>query len=218
MNASGERAIAKLLLETDAISLNPEDPYRGVSGVYTPIYTDARTLLSHQPERKRVGAAMEALVRRHFPRIEVIAGVATSGIPWASWIAAAMNLPLIYVRGQSKRYGKQSQVEGVLPPGSSTVIIDDVINTGKSTLDAIKAVRKAGGQVAGVAAISTYSLAPASEAFRRESIALFTLTNRKAILDQAVQTGMMSEEGIAVVNEWAADPFKWKAKRGASHV
>lgn len=206
-------AIAKILFDVGAIAVRPENPFRGVSGLVTPIYTDGRVLVSRQPERKQVATALEKLCRTNFPDADVIAGIATSGIPWAAWVAAGLNKPMVYIRNRAKRHGKRTRIEGVLEPGSKVVVIDDVVNTGGSLLSGISAIRSVGGDPVGALAISTYQLRMATEGFRKAQVPLYTLTNLRSLLTTARTTGVISPESEQVVLEWAGRPAAWTGQR-----
>lgn len=208
-----DAAAAKLLFDAGAVMIRPDEPFRGVSGLSTPIYTDGRVLLSRQPERKQVGAAFEKLCRANFPDVDVIAGMATTGIAWASWLAAALNKPMIYIHNRAKRHGKMTRIEGVLEPGSTVVIIDDVVNTGGSLLSGVAAVRAVGGNPVGALALSTYQLRLAVEAFRKAQVPLYTLTNLRSLLTVARTSGLVSPESEQVVLDWAANPAAWTGRR-----
>ncbi len=208
-----DAAVAKILFDIGAVAVRPDDPFRGSSGLLTPIYTDGRVLVSHQPERKQVGAAFEKLCRASFPDVDVIAGMATSGIPWAAWLAAALNKPMIYIRGRAKRHGKMTRIEGVLKPGSTVVIIDDVVNSGCSLLSGIAAVRAVGGNPVGALALSTYQIRPAVEALRKARVPLHTLTNLRSLLTVARTNGLLTPESEQVVLDWATNPAAWTGRR-----
>ena len=208
-----DTTVAKLLLDAGAVAIKPENPFRGSSGLLTPIYTDGRVLISNQPERKQIGAAFEKLCRANFPDVDVIAGMVTSGIPWAAWLAAALNKPMVYIRSRAKRHGKMTRIEGVLEPGSTVVIIDDVVNSGGSLLSGIAAVRNVGGEPVGALAISTYQLRMAVEGLRKARVPLYTLTNLRTLLTVARVGGLASPESEQAILDWAAHPAAWTGPR-----
>jgi orotate phosphoribosyltransferase len=207
-----DAAVAKTLLDIGAVTVNPEKPWRGASGMLTPIYTDGRVLISHQPERKLVGAAFEKLCRSNFPDVDVIAGMATSGIPWAAWVAASLNKPMVYIRNRAKRHGKMTRVEGVLEPGSTVVIIDDVVNSGGSLLSGVAAIRAAGGDPVGGLGLLTYQHRTTVEAFRKAKVPLYTLTNLRSLLTLARTSGRITQESEQAVLDWATHPASWTGK------
>lgn len=211
-----DATIAKILLEVSAVTLRPDEPFRYSSGILSPIYTDNRVLLSYQPERKKVGRALEDLVRAAYPSIEAVAGTATAGIPWAAWLASGMNIPMVYVRDRAKRHGQQNQIEGVLKPGSKTLIVEDLVSTGKSCLNAAMAVRRAGAEPLGVVAIFTYQMKEAVKAFQEADVPLHALTNFRTLTDVAARTGQLTPESQAKVLDWATDPAGWAKRAGVS--
>lgn len=208
-----DAAVAKLLFDVGAIAVRPDDPFRAASGLATPMYTDCRVLLSYPSERKRVGAALEKLCRANFPDADVVAGMATSGMPWASWLAASLNKPMVYVRTRPHRQGKMARIEGVLEPGSSVVIVDDVINTGGGLVGGATAIRTAGGDPVGALAVSTYQLKTAVEAFRKARIPLFALTNLRSLLTVGRTNGHISPESERTILDWASHPASWTGPR-----
>lgn len=214
MSALSERGVAKVMLEAEVATFRPDEPFRYTSGILSPIYLDNRVLISHPDHRKAISIALEALARKTFPKIDVLAGTATAGIPWTAWLAEKMNIPMVYVRGQAKRHGQKNQIEGVLPPGSRTLVIEDLISTGQSALGAVQAVRKAGSEPLGVAAIYTYEMQTAQEEFRKAGVPLVTLTNFKILTEEAEQRGQLTEESKERVLEWAKDPAGWGKKMG----
>lgn len=211
---TNEVTIAKLLLDSGAVTLKPDDPFRYSSGIRSPIYTDNRVLISFPEARKKISKQMETIARADYRDIEAIAGTATAGIPWAAWIAAAFNVPMVYVRGEAKKHGHQNQIEGVLETGKRTLVIEDLVSTGGSVLAAAAAVRKAGAEPVAVIAIMTYQMESAQRAFKEAGIPLHTLTNFRTLTDVAVREGYLTAGSHEKVLEWAADPEGWGAKMG----
>ena len=152
------RKIARLLLDIGAVSLRPEEPFVWSSGWKSPIYCDNRLTMSFPEVRSQIADMFAEEIRNRHADIEVIAGVATGGIPHAAWVADRLKLPMVYIRDKAKGHGKQNQIEGLLKPGSKTVVIEDLISTGGSSLRAARAVQEAGGEVLSVAAIFSYDL------------------------------------------------------------
>lgn len=214
MSGPSERGIAKIMLEAEVATFRPDEPFRYTSGILSPIYLDNRVLISHPEHRKAVAIALEGLARKTFPKIEVLAGTATAGIPWAAWLAEKMNLPMVYVRGQAKRHGQKNQIEGVLPPGSRTLVIEDLISTGKSALGAVQAIRRAGGEPLGVVAIYTYEMDAAEDGFREAGVPLATLTNFRILTDEAEQRGQLTRDSKQRVLDWSKDPAGWGKRMG----
>lgn len=207
-------AIAKLLLEAEAVTLKPDDPFRYTSGILSPIYTDNRVLISFPDIRKKISIAMEELARANYQNIEAVAGTATAGIPWAAWVAAGMNLPMVYVRGKAKRHGHKNQIEGILGAGKRTLVMEDLISTGGSAIGAAAAIRKSGAEPLAVIAIMTYQMEVSQNAFSEANLPLHTLTNFRTLTEVAVREGRISAGSHEKVLEWAADPQGWGKKMG----
>lgn len=208
-------AIAKILLELGAVTLQPDQPFRYTSGILSPIYTDNRVLISYPAERKKIAKALNTLARQHYQRIEAIAGTATAGITWSAWLAENMNIPMVYVRGKAKEHGQKNQIEGVLAPGAKTLIVDDLISTGGSALNTVAAIRKAGGQPLAVVAIFTYGMASAKASFSDAGVPLHALTTFDVLTDTAVRLGMIGAAAQSEVLAWAENPTDWaKTRKG----
>lgn len=152
------KEIAKDLLEIQAVKLSPNEPFTWASGIKSPIYCDNRLTISYPKIRTAIAKGIAELIRENYPEVEVIAGTATAGIPHAAWIAAELDLPLVYVRSKPKDHGRSKQIEGVLQPGAKTVVIDDLLSTGGSVLKAVQAAQHEGADVLGVGAIFSLSL------------------------------------------------------------
>jgi len=204
-----EKEIAEALLKTKAVTLRPADPFTWASGIKAPIYTDNRILLSYIDERKKVVEAFTDAIRKDCPDFDVIAGVATSGIPWAAWVADELGKPLVYVRGQKKDHGKQNTVEGRLEKGQSAVVVEDLVSTGGSSISAVEAARDAGAKVTHCFAIFTYGLAKATETFAAAECRLVTLTDFATLVDLATETGYITKEEKDKVLEFSRDPSSW---------
>lgn len=211
-----ETAIAKILLERGAVTLQPDEPFTYSSGIISPIYTDNRVLISYPEDRKKISGALERLARENFGRVDALAGTATAGITWTAWLGAGMNLPIVYVRGRAKRHGQKNQIEGVLKPGSKTVVVDDLISTGQSALGSVGAVRRAGSEPLGVVAIFTYQMESAVTGFKKAVVPLYALTNFRTLVDVAERQGQLTAESRDRVLEWALEPTGWGKKMGFS--
>lgn len=198
--------IADDLLATGAVVLRPEEPFTWTSGLKAPIYCDNRITISHPEVRERIAEGFAAEIRARFPQTELIAGAATGGIPHAAWVSQKLNLPMVYVRSKPKGHGKQNLIEGVLQPGQKTVVIEDLISTGGSSLNVAEAVREAGGDVLAVLAIFTYRLAKADEAFAAANLPLITLTHYDALLERAAAAGRISPDQLAALRDWRKNP------------
>ncbi len=201
--------IAGLLLKTKAVLFSPDKPFRWASGMLSPIYTDNRVILSCPVERRAIVDALVGKIKGECPGFDVIAGVATSGIPWASWVAEETGKPLVYVRGKKKDHGRENLIEGRLEKGSKVIVIEDLISTGGSSVSAVEAVRDAGGEVSYCFAIFTYGLEKSVQNFGAALCKLVTLTDFKSLVEEAAETGYISGSDKIRIAEWLEDPQGW---------
>lgn len=201
--------IAQYLLETKAVTLQPNDPFTWASGWKSPIYCDNRTTLSHPEVRTFIKEKLAKHILKEFEEVEVIAGVATAGIPQGALVADMLDLPFIYVRPEPKKHGLQNQIEGKLREGQKVVLVEDLISTGGSSLKAADAVRQAGGEVLGLAAIFTYGFAQAQHNFEKAHCAHFTLSNYNELIEVAQLTGYVKNDDLKSLLEWREQPDKW---------
>lgn len=208
MNQQAE-VVAKDLLRIGAVTLRPDEPFTWASGLRSPIYTDNRLTISYPAVRHDIVNGMVALVKAVYPDGDLIAGTATAGIPHAAWLADRLNLPMIYVRAKPKDHGQGRQVEGVLTPGQRVVVVDDLLSTGGSVLEAVHAVRAAGGQVAGVVAIFSYQLPALDENFAAEGLSYRTVTDYGTLIQVATAAGDLTERQVASLHQWRRDPAHW---------
>ena len=206
------KEIAKDLLKIQAVKLSPNEPFTWASGIKSPIYCDNRLTISYPKIRTAIAKGIAELISERYPKVEVIAGTATAGIPHAAWIAAELDLPLVYVRSKPKDHGRGKQIEGVLHPGAKTVVIDDLLSTGCSVLKAVKAAQNEGADVLGVGAIFSYQLQAIVDNFRQADLSYFTLTNYSELLEAAVETNYISTTERAALEKWRHDPENWSAK------
>lgn len=206
------KQIAKDLLSIKAVELSPAKPFTWASGLKSPIYCDNRLTISYPEIRTRIAQGIAAQIKDRYPDAEVIAGTATAGIPHAAWVAAELNLPLVYVRSKPKDHGQGRQVEGVLPNGAKTVVIDDLLSTGGSVLKAVTAAQNEGAQVIGVAGIFSYQLPQLGANFQEAGIPYTTITNYTELLDAAVEENYVTAEDRAVLADWRQDPQAWGAR------
>ena len=206
------KEIAKDLLKIQAVKLSPNEPFTWASGIKSPIYCDNRLTISYPKIRTAIAKGIAELISERYPKVEVIAGTATAGIPHAAWIAAELDLPLVYVRSKPKDHGRGKQIEGVLHPGDKTVVIDDLLSTGGSVLKAVKAAQNEGADVLGVGAIFSYQLQAIVDNFRQADLSYFTLTNYSELLEAAVETNYISTTERAALEKWRHDPENWSAK------
>jgi orotate phosphoribosyltransferase len=203
--------IAGLLLKTKAVTLSPAKPFTWASGIKSPIYTDNRILLSCPQERKKVVSAFVDAIKMECPAFDVVAGVATSGIPWAAWVAEALGKPLVYVRSEKKDHGKGNLVEGRIVKGQKAVVIEDLVSTGGSSVAAVEGAREAGAQVTHCFAIFTYGMQKANDAFAAARCTIVTLTDFATLIGLASETGYISREQKENVLAFSRDPSGWKA-------
>ena len=205
-----KKELASKLLQIKAIKLQPNDPFTWASGWKSPFYCDNRKTLSYPDIRSFVKISMAHAVLEHVIGAEVIAGVATAGIPQAALVADELGLPLIYVRSKPKDHGLENLIEGEMKQGSKVVVIEDLISTGLSSLKAVEAIRKAGGNVIGMVAAYTYGFPVAAEAFKNAGVELITLTDYEHVVRNALETGYIQETDTKLLHEWREDPSHWK--------
>jgi orotate phosphoribosyltransferase len=208
---TNEKAVAEKLLQINAIRLNAKQPFTWASGWQSPIYCDNRKVLSFPFIRDFIKSEMCNVVFEEFAEAELLAGVATAGIAWGAMAADQLKLPYIYVRPKPKEHGLGNQVEGYFEPGQKTVVIEDLVSTGKSSLQVVDVLKQAGLEVIGMVSIFTYGFDVATEAFAKAGIAYRSLTNYENLLSLAVQKGMVTAEEEAVLLNWRHDPANWKA-------
>lgn len=202
--------IARKLLEIKAIKLSPSDPFTWASGIQSPIYCDNRVALSHPAVRTSIKTAL-AQQSVEFGTFDVVAGVATAGIPHGALLADVLGKPFIYVRGSAKDHGRRNQIEGELAAGQKVLIIEDLISTGGSCLAAVDAVQDAGGVVVGVLAIFQYGFEKADRAFQAKNINFQTLTNYNSLILEAIDMGYVSEADLITLKKWRENPDGWGA-------
>ena len=206
---TNKQTIAKHLLDIEAVSLSPAKPFTWASGMKSPIYCDNRITMSYPIVRKEIAKNMAELIKENYPDVDVIAGTATAGIPHAAWVADILNLPMIYIRGKAKEHGKGNQIEGRILPGQKVVVIEDLISTGGSVLEASTAITQSDAIVLGVAAIFTYELPKGKENFENQQMSLKTLTDYTTLTEVALETGTISEEDMSLLKKWKNDPIHW---------
>lgn len=207
-----KKMIAEKLLTIKAMSLNPTDPFVWASGMKSPIYCDNRIIMSYPAVRREIASGLAELIKRHYPDVEVIAGTATAGIPHAAWVAELLDLPMVYIRGKAKDHGKGNQIEGRITQDQKMVVIEDLISTGGSVIEAAQAAENEGADVLGVAAIFTYELPQGIENFTKNNISLNTLTNYSTLIDVALEKGYIDASEINLLREWKKDPEHWSIK------
>ena len=203
------KEIARDLLKIKAVYLKPEEPFTWASGIKSPIYTDNRVTLAYPETRTLIEDGFVEKIRAEFPDVEVIAGTATAGIPHGAIIADKMNLPFAYIRSKPKDHGAGNQIEGLVAPGQKMVVIEDLISTGGSILDAIAAAKREGADVIGAAAIFTYELPKAEKNFNEADVKLVTLSNYTELITLAEAEGYVSPEGLTLLEKFKHDQENW---------
>lgn len=201
--------IAKDLLSIEAVSLSPDEPFTWASGLKSPIYCDNRVTMSYPAVRRAIAKGLAEKIKQDFPNVEVIAGTATAGIPHAAWVAELLDLPMVYIRSKPKDHGQGNQIEGRIKEGQKMVVIEDLISTGGSVLEATQAAEKEGADVLGVAAIFTYELAKGKQNFETANIPLVTLTNYSTLIESALKENYINQEQLELLKKWRQDPENW---------
>jgi|TARA_B100001059_G_scaffold3209_1_gene2598 orotate phosphoribosyltransferase len=200
---------AELLLKLKAIKLQPNSPFTWASGWKSPIYCDNRIILSDVISRNKIAEYFSELIKEKYNEVDVIAGVATGAIGIGVLVAQKLNLPFIYVRPEAKKHGRQNQIEGEVSEGEKIVVIEDLISTGKSSLNAVKALRKAKLDVLGMLAIFSYGFEISKSNFKNESVNLNTLSHYSELLKKAVEINYVSEKDLETLEKWNLSPEKW---------
>ncbi len=208
-NQDTERQVAKYLLDIKAVELQPEKPFTWASGWKSPIYTDNRKTLSYPEARTFLKNCFAETIRRDYPDVELIAGVATGAIAIGALVADLLGLPFVYVRSASKGHGLENQVEGVCHEGQKVVVIEDLVSTGMSSLKAVTALREKGCEIMSMIAIFTYGFPVADEAFKQAGCTLRTLSNYNALISLAKETGYVKEDQTETLLEWRKSPETW---------
>lgn len=207
--------VAKALLDIHAVTLNPDQPFTWASGLKSPIYTDNRLTISYPEVRQAIFNEMVEQIKLHFSAADVIAGTATAGIPHAAWVAQNMELPMIYVRTKPKDHGQGKQIEGVLKEGQKVVVIDDLISTGGSVLNAVRAVNNAGGKVIGVVSVFTYDLPAAEQNFMANGLKYYSVTDYMTLIKVAKENNQISTDHLKSLQEWRKDPLSWSKEQAS---
>ena len=206
---SVSKEVAKMLLEIKAIKLNQESPFTWASGWKSPIYCDNRKSLSYPNVRTYIKNVLSEEIKNTYPDVEVIAGVATAGIPQGALVAEVLGLPFVYVRSKPKGHGMENLIEGELKPESKVVVIEDLISTGGSSLKAVEDLKKANAEVLGMAAIFTYGFGVARENFENANVNLITLSNYSDMLNIALDQKYILAEDLKSLSAWRENPSEW---------
>jgi orotate phosphoribosyltransferase len=204
-----ELVVAEKLLQINAVKLNIQNPFTWASGWKSPIYCDNRKILSYPHVRDFIKSEMTNAVFTEFPDADVIAGVATAGIPHGALIADLLSLPFIYVRSKPKEHGMGNQIEGVLEAGQKVVVIEDLISTGKSSMEAVDAIKAAGGEVIGLCSVFTYGFDIAVKLFNDANIKTLSLSNYNALLELSLDKKTISSEELEQLKTWRENPAAW---------
>ncbi|HLP52614.1 MAG TPA: orotate phosphoribosyltransferase [Chitinophagales bacterium] len=207
------REVAEYLLEIKAVVLKPEEPFTWASGLKSPIYCDNRKTLSYSKVRTYIKTAFAEIISEEFGNCDVIAGVATAGIPHGALVADVLNKPFVYVRDKAKGHGMENLIEGKLDAGQKVVVIEDLISTGGSSLKAVNALREARAEVLGLGAIFTYGFPKAETAFAEANCKYFTLSEYPTLLDVAIKQDYIKPEEKETLLSWYQDPAAWSASK-----
>jgi len=206
---TNEKTVAEKLLQVNAVKLNPKEPFTWASGWKSPIYCDNRKLLGYPYVRDFIKSEMCNVIFEKFPEAELLAGVATAGIAWGAMAADQLKLPYIYVRPKPKEHGLGNQIEGYYEKGLKTVIIEDLISTGKSSLQVVDVVRNAGLDVIGMVSIFTYGFEAAATACSTAGVPTISLTNYPTLIELAIEKGTIDPEDQNTLLNWSANPSEW---------
>ncbi len=200
---------AELLLQIKAIKLQPQEPFTWASGWMSPIYCDNRITLSYPAIRNYIRENLARFIEDKYGKPDIIAGVATGAIGIGMLVAEQLNLPFIYVRPEAKKHGRKNQIEGVVPTGKNVIVVEDLISTGNSSLNAVKALKEVNANVKGMVAIFNYGFKIASTNFEEAKIPLHTLSNYENLLEQALDTDYISDIQLKTLQNWSANPAEW---------
>ena len=209
LNTESGLKVAEFLLQIKAIELSPNKPYTWASGWKSPIYCDNRKTLSYPNVRTYIRQQFASVVTEQYGKPDVIAGVATGGIAQGALVAQELGIPFIYVRSSAKAHGLGRKVEGHVESGQSVVVIEDLISTGKSSLNAVEALREVGCDVKGMVAIFSYGFKQASENFEAAKCKLATLSDYETLIEQALKENYITEKDLSSLKEWREDPKSW---------
>ena len=207
---TNEKAVAEKLLQINAVKLNPDEPFTWASGWKSPVYCDNRKALSFPYIRDFIKSEMCNVIFEKFPDADLLAGVATAGIAWGAMAADQLKLPYIYVRSKPKDHGLGNQVEGFFEQGQKVVVIEDLISTGKSSLQVVDVLKQSGLHVIGMVSIFTYGFDVAKKAFDDAGIIYTSLTNYETLVQLAIEKGIVSAKQEMILLNWRSNPAEWK--------
>lgn len=206
---TNEKVIAEKLLQVKAVKLNPQEPFTWASGWKSPIYCDNRKLLGFPYVRDFVKSELCNVIFEKFPEADLLAGVATAGIAWGAMAADQLKLPFIYVRPKPKEHGLGNQIEGYFEAGMKTVVIEDLISTGKSSLQVVDVIKSSGLDVIGMVSIFSYGFEAATIACDQAGIPVLSLTNYPVLVDLAIERGIIKAEDQKTLLNWRENPSEW---------
>lgn len=206
---TNEKAVAERLLQVNAVKLNPEQPYTWASGWKSPIYCDNRKILSFPYVRDFIKSELCSVIFEKYPEAEVLAGVATAGIAWGAMAADQLKLPYMYVRPKPKEHGLGNQIEGSYTAGQKVLVIEDLISTGKSSLQVCEVLKNAGVNVIGMVSIFNYGFPQAIEAFKTAGIPFHSLTNYEVLIQLAIDKEIVSPDQLNTLLNWKVHPAEW---------
>ena len=203
------KAVAEKLLQVNAVKLSPEKPFTWASGWKSPIYCDNRRILSFPYVRDFIKSELCNLVFEKFPDAALLAGVATAGIAWGAMVADQLKLPYVYVRPKPKEHGLENQVEGYFEKAQRTVVIEDLVSTGKSSLEVVNVLKDSGLDILGMVSIFTYQFPIASESFDHAGLNYYSLTDYSSLIELALSKGLVKQEQEEILLKWRNDPANW---------
>lgn len=206
---TNEKAVAEKLLQIKAIKLSPQEPFTWASGWKSPIYCDNRKVLSFPFIREFIKSEMCNVIFEKYPEAEYLAGVATAGIAWGAMAADQLKLPYVYVRPKPKEHGLTNQIEGSIDAGKKCVVVEDLISTGKSSLEVVEVLRKTGVEVIGMVSIFNYGFSVAEAAFEQAGVPFNSLTNYPTLIELAIDKGIITADQQETLNQWRTDPSNW---------
>jgi len=210
LNKDTAKKTAEHLLQIKAIKLSPSEPFNWASGWKSPIYCDNRITLSYPSVRVFLKQEIAKIVELEYGKPDVIAGVATGAIAIGILVAQELGVPFIYVRPEPKKHGRKNQIEGYLESGQNVVVIEDLISTGNSSLNAVEALKEAGAVVKGMVAIFSYGFDVADKNFEEKNVRLTTLSNYDSLLEQALDSSYITDKELITLNDWRKSPSEWK--------
>lgn len=207
---TNQNGVAEKLLQTGAVQLRPKDPFTWASGWKSPIYCDNRKILSFPYIREYIKSEMCNVIFEQYPEADLIAGVATAGIAWGAMAADQLKLPFLYVRPKPKEHGLGNQIEGAFEPGQKTVVVEDLISTGKSSLQVVEVLRNAGLDILGIVSIFSYGFDEADRNFADAGVKYQSLTDYATLINIGLEKGKIESEAETLLLQWRKDPAAWQ--------